>query len=548
MHGSSGASRVIARGAAAVAGELTTAVTGAWLEPGENTVMLTVFPDKGYAGRASATLKRTLGDDGSERFFYPQNPAIYLNGSAVMPNVPVNGSSFSGYSVAPALPAGIMLDADTGTITGLPSEIRSESVYAVSAVNKRGGGLAGTQLTLSVIDGVMGSLSYTENPATYSTGMPIAPNDATLSLRGPALFTVTPALPAGLVLDKATGRVSGTPSAASALIAYTVTAVTNAGLATVALGIAVTPGCAGSCAPPAPDGFLGPVSVTRASGTASPPACSGGFATSNAVPTLWDTPSAAAATCECTCTTVCDWVHLAYMRDNSDCSDAPVGSITPALPGSFTCGSVVGPGRYFRLNGDIPAKCTNQASAVSKPPIAWAAALRLCAPSASESGVCAASADQCFPTKIGDLCIYAETADPTNVACPSSYPNKETRRSSFNDERSCDVTGCQCSTPGCSHCNSTNTSAGCTCNATPAPSGRCPLVMKACCNFSGEAVAASPTYAPLTCYDSVGMPQCAFPGLAMYDDGGSLPACNAAGVATATGSVTTAGDVVLCCR
>jgi len=76
-------------------------------------------------------------------------------------------------------------------------------------------------------------LTYSENPATYPVGIPIAPN--TPSARGGAVefYSVVPPLPPGLSLGTTTGVITGTPAAASARASYTVIA-TNPGGSTVA--------------------------------------------------------------------------------------------------------------------------------------------------------------------------------------------------------------------------------------------------------------------------------------------------------------------------
>ena len=91
-------------------------------------------------------------------------------------------------------------------------------------------------LLLAACDGSVGpavvkapsGLTYKTDPATYRVGTAIAPNTPTSGGSAVASYAVTPALPAGLTLDTATGVISGTPSAPTASADYTVTAA-NAG-------------------------------------------------------------------------------------------------------------------------------------------------------------------------------------------------------------------------------------------------------------------------------------------------------------------------------
>lgn len=68
---------------------------------------------------------------------------------------------------------------------------------------------------------------YAIHPADYTVNVPIAPNAPVLAGTNgqtPTVFTVTPALPAGLSLDPQTGVISGTPTATTSPADYTVTA------------------------------------------------------------------------------------------------------------------------------------------------------------------------------------------------------------------------------------------------------------------------------------------------------------------------------------
>jgi alpha-tubulin suppressor-like RCC1 family protein len=83
------------------------------------------------------------------------------------------------------------------------------------------------------------TLVYTRNSATYAKGWPI-PINTPSSIGGAVVsYAVSPALPAGLTLDLATGVISGTPTAVVAPASYTVTATNSVGSTTSTLNIAV---------------------------------------------------------------------------------------------------------------------------------------------------------------------------------------------------------------------------------------------------------------------------------------------------------------------
>jgi len=79
-------------------------------------------------------------------------------------------------------------------------------------------------------------LSYT-SPQSYDVGTAITPLDPTVTGTVTS-YSVAPALPAGLSLDAATGRISGTPTQ-PARATYTITATNAGGNTTFALAIAV---------------------------------------------------------------------------------------------------------------------------------------------------------------------------------------------------------------------------------------------------------------------------------------------------------------------
>lgn len=85
------------------------------------------------------------------------------------------------------------------------------------------------------------SLTYTTMSAVYRTHFLISENRPTTTGGAPTAYSVTPALPEGLVLDAKTGVIKGTPTGTAALASYTVTASNAGGGAVVALAITVDP-------------------------------------------------------------------------------------------------------------------------------------------------------------------------------------------------------------------------------------------------------------------------------------------------------------------
>lgn len=178
---------------------------------------------------------------------YPVNPAVYHRGTAIAANVPHStGGAATGYSVSPALPAGLALDPATGVLAGTPTAIAAQASYTVTASNA--GGSSACTLVITVTDAAPAGLAYGMPKGTYTKGVAIAPNAPSSSGGAVAGYSVSPALPAGLSLDPATGVISGTPSAVVARFTYTVTASNAGGSATCPLELAVVDAAPGALA------------------------------------------------------------------------------------------------------------------------------------------------------------------------------------------------------------------------------------------------------------------------------------------------------------
>lgn len=104
--------------------------------------------------------------------------------------------------------------------------------------------VTGLTTIMAVLPGTAPSaLNYTTTAGVYTVGTAIADNPKsalTLGTGTTATYTVSPALPAGLTLDSATGTISGTPTAAKALTTYYVKASTDYGFTTKAITIVVS--------------------------------------------------------------------------------------------------------------------------------------------------------------------------------------------------------------------------------------------------------------------------------------------------------------------
>jgi len=131
-------------------------------------------------------------------------PNVFGMGSAITPLSPTAvgaGGAVSSYSISPALPAGLSIDASTGIISGTPTAVSAATNYVVTASNL--GGSAYTNIKISVIVLAPSAFSYT-TPNVFGMGSAITPLSATAVAAG----TVTTlgsgfSLPEGVAVDAA---------------------------------------------------------------------------------------------------------------------------------------------------------------------------------------------------------------------------------------------------------------------------------------------------------------------------------------------------------
>jgi hypothetical protein len=192
-------------------------------------------------GSTTATVTITVNDQAPSGLSYGTNPAVYTDGVAIAVNAPTlsGGGPATSWSVTPALPLGLGIDATTGDISGTPTVLSTTPVpYTVTATNS--GGSTTATLTITVNDQAPSGLSYATNPATFTRGIPITSDLPSQTTGGPATsWTIAPPLPSGLSFSTTTGAVSGTPTVLSSTTSYTVTATNSGGSGTVSLQVTV---------------------------------------------------------------------------------------------------------------------------------------------------------------------------------------------------------------------------------------------------------------------------------------------------------------------
>ena len=178
-----------------------------------------------------------------------ETPKLSYNGSIPFPAVvgepialtPAVSGTVEQYKVSPSLPSGLSIDELSGVISGTPTQANAPAIFVVSAT---GAGVRITfPLVLSVTEPPSG-LSYV-NPVSATVGVALAPLRPNISGIVDH-YAVSPTLPPGIVIDSATGILSGTPSEARNLAPYTITAESLAGNTRFILLLTVTPAPSGA--------------------------------------------------------------------------------------------------------------------------------------------------------------------------------------------------------------------------------------------------------------------------------------------------------------
>jgi hypothetical protein len=147
-----------------------------------------------------------------------------------------SSSNVYGYSVSPALPAGLSLNFATGEISGTPTATTSSATYTITARNSGG---TGTTTVTIVVNDELPVIAYSPSSFTLTKGTAMTTVTPTTSGGAIVSWSISPTLPTGLAFDTSTGAISGTPTVLSVSTAYTVTATNTGGSDTAAVTIVV---------------------------------------------------------------------------------------------------------------------------------------------------------------------------------------------------------------------------------------------------------------------------------------------------------------------
>jgi hypothetical protein len=197
-------------------------------------------------------------------FTYPNASLTVSEGAVITNQAPsVTAGSPTTWSISPALPSGLSFSTATGVISGNPA--RGTRQVSTSYLITGGDGLSSNTFQVSIqVVAIPISFGYSvstlqlEETTASVPRLPVPANGSIL----PLSFSISPALPAGLSFNTATGEISGTPAAGTEQVStsYTITGVDGAlsETTTVSIEIAAAPVVVVVVAPTTTDSITGP--------------------------------------------------------------------------------------------------------------------------------------------------------------------------------------------------------------------------------------------------------------------------------------------------
>ena len=142
-----------------------------------------------------------------------------------------------GYSISPALPAGLSLNINTGEISGTPTAISANTTYTITATNS--GGSSTTTITIVVNDEIP-SFYYSPDEFNFTKGVTISSTILPTNTGGtPTSYTISPNLLSIFHFGINNGMIGGTPSITLARTQFMITATNSGGSSVTYINVTI---------------------------------------------------------------------------------------------------------------------------------------------------------------------------------------------------------------------------------------------------------------------------------------------------------------------
>jgi alpha-tubulin suppressor-like RCC1 family protein len=134
-----------------------------------------------------------------------------------------DGGNITLFEINPQLPAGLLFDSDTGTVSGSPIGEQQRTQYTIIAKNS--GGQSSVDFFIEVTGRSPESLTYLDVSSSYLAGKKLTRDNIPIYSGDSAdEYSINPELPKGVLFDTSTGIISGNPSEVIPNTVFNVTA------------------------------------------------------------------------------------------------------------------------------------------------------------------------------------------------------------------------------------------------------------------------------------------------------------------------------------